>query len=363
MTFLYYAKRSFSILFTAAFLASCAESFAQGTKGRTDFPISRLQQTQVVDTLIRKLNENYVFPETAKKIEVDLIGRLSRGEFNEINSTREFAAAVTRHIRAIAKDKHLVVGVSAQLLPDVPHSSEPDRDQLSEIMKEAKYDNYGIQKVERLPGNIGYLDLREFALADFAGPSIAAAMTLVSGTDALIIDLRENGGGAPSAVALLASYFFDGRTHLTDLYSRKTGLTEQFWTSEYVPGVKYGKSKPVYVLTSRRTFSGAEAFSYDLKILKRATIVGETTAGGANPGEIYRLADHVRTFIPSGYAINPSTKTNWEGIGVDPDVAVDQARALDTAQMLALKRLSVEDIPARRKAEVVKRMDELGKQQ
>ncbi|MEO6390627.1 MAG: S41 family peptidase, partial [Pyrinomonadaceae bacterium] len=163
-------------------------------------------------------------------------------------------------------------------------------------------------------------------------------------TDALIIDLRQNGGGRPDMVALLASYFFkaEPRLHLNDLAGRKEGTTEydtrESWTLTTLAGERY-LDKPVYLLTSPRTFSGAEELSYDLQTQKRAIIVGETTGGGANPGGPYRLSDHFLAFMPRGYAINPITKTNWEGVGVVPDVKVPQEDALKTAQALALKQL------------------------
>src|SRR6185295_4025347 len=137
----------------------------------------------------------------------------------------------------------------------------------------------------------------------------------------------------------LCTYFFDGRpVHLNDLYWRASDATQQFWTLSYVPGRRY-VNKDVYVLTSGRTFSAAEEFSNNLKTLKRATIVGETTGGGANPGGMARLSDHFAAFVPTGRAINPITKTNWEGTGVEPDVKVPKEQALKTAYIMALNKI------------------------
>ena len=147
-------------------------------------------------------------------------------------------------------------------------------------------------------------------------------MSFVANTDALIIDVRNNGGGAPSMVAYLCSYLFGPEpVHINDLYFRPENSTHQWWTLPHLPGKRY-EGKPVYVLTSKRTFSAAEEFTYNLKTQKRATIVGETTGGGANPGGTRPVAEHFIVFVPSGRAINPITKTNWEGTGVAPDVAV-----------------------------------------
>lgn len=200
-------------------------------------------------------------------------------------------------------------------------------------------DNFGVRKVEVLSANIGYIDLRSFAPLAFSRPSIAAAMALIAHTDALIIDLRNNGGGDPHTVAFMSSYLFDKPTHLNNMYWRHNKRTDEFWTSKDIPGERFGGTKKVYVLTSKDTFSGAEEFSYNLKQLRRATIIGETTGGGAHPGRVHRIHPHLSVFIPSGRAINPVSKTNWEGTGVVPDVRVKAADALRTAERLALQDL------------------------
>ncbi|MCG3120544.1 MAG: hypothetical protein ALAOOOJD_03288 [bacterium] len=172
-----------------------------------------------------------------------------------------------------------------------------------------------------------------------ASEAAATAMNFLANTDALIIDLRRNGGGQPEMVALLSSYLFDKPTHLNDIYSRFDNRTQEYWTSETVAGKRYGESKPVYVLTSNRTFSGAEEFAYNLKNLKRATIVGETTGGGAHPVRPHRITDHFMIGVPFARAINPITKTNWEGTGVTPDIETTAEQALKVAQLAALKNL------------------------
>jgi hypothetical protein len=206
--------------------------------------------------------------------------------------------------------------------------------------------NYGIGKVDKLPGNIGYLEMFGFAPAKYAAEAVTAAMAKLADSDALIIDMRANGGGDPAGVAFLSSYLFDQRTHLNDLYWREGNRTDEFWTDPTVPGTKYGQRKEVYVLTGVRTFSGAEEFSYNLKQLKRATLVGETTGGGANPGGTRRLGNNFAAFVPSGRAINPITRTNWEGTGVAPDVMVPARDALVVAQKLALAKLAADAGPA-----------------
>ena len=209
-----------------------------------------------------------------------------------------------------------------------------------------RLDNFGIRRVERLDGNVGYIDLRRMAVAANAGPAITAAMELVAGTYALIIDLRQNHGGAPEGVVFWCSYLLDERpTHLNDIFHADTGETRQFWALPYVPGTRYTE-RPVYVLTSGHTFSGGEDFAYTLQALGRATVVGETTGGGAHPTRGFPISAAVHIGIPFARSVNPVTGTNWQGTGVVPDVAVPEAQALDTAYAQALEHvLGLDDVP------------------
>jgi C-terminal processing protease CtpA/Prc len=192
----------------------------------------------------------------------------------------------------------------------------------------------GVERSEVLGDGVGYVKLDAFPRVEMCAQAATDAMTKVASAKALIIDLRDNGGGTPQMVAYVASYLVSGRTHLNDAFERRTGETEEFWTRDDVPGPKFGGEKPVYVLTSSRTFSGAEEFAYDLQTLKRATIVGETTAGGAHMTASGRIGDHLIISVPVRRAINPITHTNWEGVGVKPDVKVSASEALETARRM-----------------------------
>jgi C-terminal processing protease CtpA/Prc len=192
--------------------------------------------------------------------------------------------------------------------------------------------------MELLEGNIGYLDLRYFSGVKPSGETAVAAMNFLSNANAIIIDLRKNGGGNPSMIQLLSSYFLDDYTHLNSFENRGEDSLQQFWTLPYVPGRSMYETD-LYVLTSRRTFSGAEEFTYNMKNLERATIIGETTGGGAHPGG-YEIATHgFLVWVPTGRAINPITKTNWEGVGIEPHISVPQEKALDKAHAMALEKL------------------------
>ena len=303
-----------------------------------DFKIDGAERTRVIDGAIAKLTESYVFPETAKKMGDSVRARLKRGEYDAVTNGPTFAGMLTEDFQDVSRDKHLRVNFSPARLPDGPAAPPPDA--VARNRRRMEQMNCGFVKVEQLPGNVGYLKFNMFADPEVCGPTATAAMNFIANSDALIIDLRDNGGGAPKMVAFVCSYLFSQRTHLNDLWTRRTNSTEEFWTSPDVLGKKLPDDKPVFVLTSRRTFSGAEEFTYNLKNLKRATIVGETTGGGAHPVSGQRIDEHFIIGVPFARAINPITKTNWEGTGIEPDVKVPAAEALSTAQKLAAERLT-----------------------
>jgi hypothetical protein len=315
-----------------------------------DMPIDAATKAQIINDLTKELNESYVFADVAKKMEADVKQRLQNGEYNKITSSREFADKLTEDLRSVSKDKHLSVRFSYGKIPVRQDNREPSKEELENQKRFVRQINFGFEKIERLQGNIGYIDLRGFSDAEQGVETVAAAMTFLSNTDALIIDLRQNGGGSPEMVALISSYLFGEKpVHLNSLYWRKGDKTEEFWTKANVAGKRYGETKDVFVLTSNRTFSAGEEFTYNLKNLKRATIIGETTGGGAHPGGMFRINDHFGAFVPSGRAISPITKTNWEGTGVEPDVKVSKELALKTAYALALNKVAEKTTDEQRK--------------
>ncbi len=301
-----------------------------------DIKIDAATRERVITGAIEMLNEYYIDPETAKKMEEALRARQKRGEYDAVTDGDSFASTLTKDLQEVSHDKHLRMSFSPESLP----AGEPKRDKDAEArMRKMMEDmNCGFDKVERLANNIGYVKFNMFAGPDVCGPTAIAAMNFLGNVDAVIFDLRENGGGDPAMVALISTYLFSEATHLNDLYNRKENSTTQYWTLPYVPGKRLA-GKPAFVLTSKRTFSGAEEFSYNLKNLKRATLIGETTGGGAHPVSGHRIDEHFMIGVPFAKAVNPISKTNWEGTGVEPDVKVPAADALATAEKLAKEQI------------------------
>ena len=311
-------------------------TFAQ--QEQPDLTMDAATRTQVIDGILKRLNDSYVFPEVAKKMEQSIRERVDKKDYDQITSAKQFATKLTDDLQAVSKDKHLRVRYSSEVIPERGPRREPSAEEREQRRRDLTYMNHGFSKVERLPGNIGYLEFLNFMDEELGADTVAAAMNFLNNTDALIIDMRRNGGGNPAMVALVCSYLFGPEpVHLNDLYWREGNRTDEFWTRKEVAGKRY-LNKDVYVLTSNRTFSGAEEFSYNLKNLKRAMIVGETTGGGAHPGGGFRISEHFQMFVPTGRAISPITKTNWEGTGVTPDVSVPADQALVVARLMALKK-------------------------
>ncbi|HEX2623471.1 MAG TPA: S41 family peptidase [Phototrophicaceae bacterium] len=295
---------------------------------------------QIVESTAHTLRDYYVFPDQAQQMHDKLLAALAAHNYDDLTSAETLCEKLTAELQAICHDKHVRVRYNEDPRPvtiDIAsHDVSPE--ELEMWIDMARRVNFGFYKVERLNGNIGYIDLRNFWEVGWEGAAEAAvgAMNLLAHTDALIFDMRQNGGGSPTMVAFLISFLVSpDPVHLNSFYERPGDTTRQSWSMPYVPG-RRTPDKPVYVLTSNRTFSGAEEFTYNLKNMKRATIIGETTGGGAHPGRDVSVTPHFRVFVPMGRAINPISGTNWEGTGVEPDIAVPQEAALNEAYRLAL---------------------------
>ena len=289
--------------------------------------VNQAEKRAVIEEAGVLLTANYIFPDRAADAKTKIDAALAGGAYDFTKAPEVFAEKLTSDLQSVTHDKHL------RVFP--PPAPEPAAGATSTAEQKAQRVYAGFSRVDRLKGNIGYIKLLNFP--DSAGPfsqTANQAMTDLAGTTALIIDMRDNGGGSPDGIAYLCSFFFDPETpvHINGFVIRKSGTnelsTEEFYTRP-VPVSYLGK--PVYLLTSKRTFSGGEEFLYDLQTQKRARLIGEVTGGGANPGIIRPLPSGFTIFIPGGRAVNPITKTNWEGTGVKPDREVGETMALQTA--------------------------------
>jgi len=310
------------------------------TAAQSDATIDARTRDSVIRAVIDQLENRYIFPDVAAAMNRDLRTRLTSGEYASITSANAFASLLTSQLRAISHDKHIVVEWTRGTLAEQgPSQATTDAQSRESERKESAFINFGFRSADRLPGNIGYLALTYFDKPQFGESTAAAAMDFLHNTDALIVDVSDNDGGRPEMVALLISYLIDKPTELSGIYWRKTGRIDRSYTVVVPDSLKY-VGKNVYVLTSNAgTISAAEAFAYDLHLLKRATLVGEVTAGAANPGGYVRLTDHFRMFVPTGRAVSPISGTNWEGAGIKPDIEVAAGAARTTAHLAALNAL------------------------
>jgi hypothetical protein len=287
------------------------------------------ERQRVIDGAIANLKAYYIYPDVAGKMAEALLMHEKRGDDDAITDGATFANLLTRQMRDVSQDMHLELAYSQDPLPQHPEGPTPQ--DLMRYRKAMEQQNCTFEKVEILPHNIGYLKLNWFPDPSICQSTARAAMTSLNQVDAIIFDLRDNRGGEPEMVALIAAYLFD---HPEYWYNPRENTTQQSWTRSPVSGNSL-TDKPVYLLTSARTFSGAEQFCYDLKMLKRATLVGETTGGGAHSGVWHRIDDHFGMGIPETKPINPFSPFDWAETGVEPDVKVKAADALVIAERLA----------------------------
>jgi hypothetical protein len=317
-------------------LACCLVASSGLVAAQTAQQLDEETRQEVVLDLATLIDEKYIEAETAGRLAADLRQRLAAGTYDPYTSPRDLAAVLTRELEEV--DRHFFVdwhppGSGGSVLGDHGEESQKKWRDYSRLQ------NFGFRRVDILPGNIGYLELRYFESPRQAADTAMAAMNLLGNTDAVIVDLRRNGGGEPGMVQLLASYFLGpDPVHYNSFHSRDGETTRQFWTLSHVRGERI-LDAPLYVLTSARTGSAAEGFSYAIQAQKRGTIVGEITGGAANPGEGFALSHGFSAFVSTGKPVNPITGTNWEGTGVQPDKSVSSSEALDVAYADALQRL------------------------
>lgn len=333
--------------FAAALLAGAV--MAGAACASSPMPVDAKERATMIEALATKLSTTYIDAPMAARMAAQLRRNSSRGDYDALTDGQVLADRLTADLRMLARDKHLWIGFRPEGARDEPVDG-PSPAELDKWAAVISRDNFGFDRVERLAGNIGYLKFRIFAYPYLATDTAVAAMNFVGHTDALIIDLRENTGGDPEMVAFLASYLFDVPTRLNDI-RRRDGEVRQYWSRPTVPGTRFGSAKPVYVLTSAGTFSAAEDFAYALQTRKRATVVGETSGGGAHPSREFKIGERFSASVPDAESLSPLTHKNWEQVGIIPDIAVPASAALEAARRAALTRLIDESADPGRRAE------------
>jgi len=290
-------------------------------------PLDQATVAKVIGSIAVELREAYVFPDKGAQAADALEKALAKSAYAGADDPAQLALQLTEQLRAITGDSHLRV-IAGSPFANQPAPSAPP---------EAGFE------VMRLDGDIGYIRLARFVAPDAFNLAADEVMRGLSDTSALVIDMRDNGGGHPASVAYLVSFFLDPArpVHINDLIWRNRGTatfrTESFWSSP--TPVSY-LDRPVYVLVGPKTYSAGEEFAYDLQALGRATVVGERTRGGANPGGLNELGADLFAVVPTGRAENPITRGNWEGVGVRPDVQASADEAREAAVDLAKRRKS-----------------------
>ncbi|KSB87424.1 hypothetical protein AS593_07870 [Caulobacter vibrioides] len=294
----------------------------------------------VVEGVAQAIADNYYDAARGAAVASQLRAEAAKGTYDRLTDPRDLATTLSERLRPL--DHHFNVSWSAEPAAGPRPSTGPATTAVPgpPRVDPIRRANYGLRRVEILGGNLGYIDMRMFAHFEFGEPdaparkAIEAALQMVANTDAVIIDLRDNGGGSPAMVGYLASAFTPRGADIYNTFRYREG-TESEAPKDWYPAPRL--EVPLYVLTSGRTGSAAEALAYTLKNARRAVIVGEASGGAANPGGPVPVAGGFSIFVSNGSPVSPITGTNWEGDGVQPDVAVPAAKALDAARALALE--------------------------
>ena len=313
------------------------------------------ERAHVVAMSARAIDSLYVDRALAARMSSFLREGARTGRWDRQTSPVAFADSVTAQLRAISHDQHVHLIYDPhdpRLVENVTPQERKRR--YDDAMQEVADANFGVPEVRILEGNVALLRMDDFTVPRLAAPTLAAAMTMVEHSRALVIDLRKNGGGHSDQLVLMMSYFLDRPVKLGESFTRPDSTLEQTWTYAVVPGPRYAPNKPVYVLTSRSTFSAAEGLAGALRRFRHATIVGDTTRGGAHTGDFQPVGERFTLFVPSGATTG---RDDVEGQGLRPDVPVPAAGALEAAHRLALHSITqtIADSAWRRKFERIQR--------
>lgn len=324
--------KTFIKAFTATVLSFI---FCLGAVAQSSRNISQTEQKQIIDKAFTLLKANYIFPDKIPPMEKVIYKKLSDGNYANYTTADDFLKNINIDLETLSNDRHIDIFFDPIRVKQI-ETETMKNDYAPEFLQRARYENFLVKKVERLDGNVGYFKFNSFMDTTLSKNTLAASMAFLANSSALIIDLRQNGGGNAATLAFLLSYFLPDSTLISISRSRATGAT----TNNYLPRNNVKFNNPIYIVVSKRTSSAAEAFAYTLQSYKRATIIGEITNGEANPGYVFAINSEMYIMIPAFENINPITKTNWQAKGVMPDVQVVADKALIAAQAAAYEKLA-----------------------
>jgi hypothetical protein len=297
-------------------------------------------KSKIIVEISKQLLEMYVYADKANEIKRKLNKNFKNGVYERITDIHVFVNEINNVFQEVCNDPHLQVNHDKSKLNRIIAIREATPDEIKKSNQEQidrfREINFGFRKLENLDGNIGYLNLIGFPPTNMGSETAIAAMDFLANSNSIIIDLRENGGGEPEAVLFLASYFLEGGILWNTIEWPYRQTIDEFWTTE-VTGKKM-LDNDLFILISKDTFSAGEDFAYGMQCLNRATLIGETTRGGAHPTDGFSILDILVLSIPNGRSINPITKSNWEQVGVEPDIPIDAELAFDKACELALEK-------------------------
>jgi hypothetical protein len=322
----------------ALLLASGAAPAAAQQNG--DMPVDAATRDRLVGFVVQRVGERYVNPAVGRRVSDEVMALHRAGRYGALGTASALTDTLTADLRRVGSDSHLQVVFSVRPRP-MSAGGAPSPDEARTQREAAAGRNFGWHRVERLDGNVGYIEVGRFEPLEDAGPVMAGAMQFLSNTDALIVDLQTNGGGHAQTVNAFVSYFLPPRVHVSTLHRRDPADSVRAVTDSVLPAPRY-LDRPVFVLTAARTYSGAEAFTHGLRSRGRATVVGERTRGGANPGEWQQMNEHFAVFVPTARVADGVTGGNWEGTGIQPDIAAAPRDGLAVAHAAALEKLLAE---------------------
>ena len=338
------AKLVFLALYFLVSNAAINHGYAQKATSSSVQTITSKDVKALIDSLSHALNRYYIFPDKAAIMSNFIQGQWRKGVYKNITDPDQLAEQLNKDLQKAHYDGHMWFSYNPKLSRELriqrsPQETEEDEKERISVQRD---NSFYFKRIEILPGNIGYIRFDGFAEhTEEAKPMITAAFQFLSHTNAVIIDLRANRGGYPEMVSLIESYFFSEKTRMNDIIDRIGNQTVKFYAD---PAQTNGLtlSMPVYILTSKTTFSAAEDFSYGMQSVKRAVIVGDTTGGGAHPTRPFPIGQYFVAGIPFARSYNPYTKTNWEGTGVIPDIPVAAELSLQKAQEIILSEFNRE---------------------